>query len=291
MNNVNYKPILLLVFLLLSMGMSAKNGLVKCGGTYLYHFQKSVSMDQAEHEAVQYAIIEAMAETFGVSVSEQTIAEIHNSDNNFDQISETLVRGRWVKDIHEPKLIFLGYEDNVGTIRATVSFYAREIKKDKSVTLRILRNGTTDNCEDDTFFGCDEDNCRGRRGDGGDDLFMSVVSKKDGYIAVFFEDPHGVTCILPYTQSDNAPYHVRKGERYVFFEKGDGTDTFHFMCGPAQEVNKVYLVFSPNKFIDGDLMREMERKPFINWLGKMQSYDEQMEIVGPVMITVKPTNK
>lgn len=281
---------ILLTFLMFSIGMSAKENHVKCEGTYLYQFPKTISLAQAEYGAKQYAYTRAMAEKFGVVISEQIIKETINNGTSFEQLTESLVRGRWVRDIKEPELELLGYKDNTGTIEISVSFYAKQIFRDNSVTLRILRNGTTDNHEDDTFFACDERYCKGTRGDGGDDLYMSLVSRKDGYVAIFYEDKNGMTCILPYTRSDYEPFRVKKGERYVLFEKGNGTDTYHLTCSNIPEINKVYLIFSPNKFIQGDLMREMDSKPFKKWIERMQSYDEQMEVIDPILIKVNPKN-
>lgn len=278
-------------FFFISLCVSAKDNLVKCGGTFEYIFQKNISIEQAEYEAVEYAKIQAIGQAFGINISQQAISETMNDNDSFDQITETLVRGQWVKDLKEPKLNILPFnEHGIGTIQVTVSFLAKEILRDKSITLHILRNGTTDNCEDNIFYGCDMKTCSGQRGDGGDDLYMSLVSRKDGYVAIFMKETDKVTCMLPYFQNEKEPFKIRKGERYVFFEKGEGTDTYHLMCDGEPELNYVYLLFSPNKFIDGDLLREMHIKHFRKWLGKMQSYDDQMEVVGPVMIKINPYN-
>ena len=58
-------------------------------------------------------------------------------------------------------------------------------------------------------------------------------------------------------------------------------------CGAEPEINYVHIVFSPNQFINGDIIREMTCSKFRDWLGKRQSYDEKMQVQS-VMLKVSP---
>ncbi len=58
-------------------------------------------------------------------------------------------------------------------------------------------------------------------------------------------------------------------------------------CGEEQEINYVHVVFSPNPFINADLMRTMTRRKFNRWLEKHLNYDSELQ-VQTLMIRVLP---
>ena len=269
------RNLLLIFFSLAFTLLSAKGKLVKCGGTYTYIYSTSVSLDEAKAQALEYAITRAIADELGTAVKSESYIEIVNTQERFDQVSRLLVKGKWVKDIHAPKFSDPVFGNNLFSVDVTVSFYAQPLESAPvAFTAHVLRNGTEDKFESDLFYGDEEEK-----------LYVSFLSPKAGYVAIYLEDTENVYCALPYFGDDDAPFYAKKGERYVFFNVKN--NTYHLECGAEPEVNFVHIVFSPHKFIDGDLVREMPRRKFREWLGTAQSYDEKMQVQS-TMIRVRP---
>ena len=266
-------PLLLIFFSLAATILSAKGRMVRCEGTYTYIYPTTVSLEEAKARALEYAVTRAIADELGTAVKSESYVEIVNSEERFDQISRLLVKGKWVKDIHAPKFSDPVYGNNLFSIDVTVSFYAQPLESAPTAfTAHTLRNGTDDRFDSNLFLD-------------GDQLYVSFQSPRAGYVAVYLEDAENVACALPYYGHDETPFHAKKDERYVFFTADN--NTYRISCGPDPEVNFVHVVFSPRKFIDGDLVREMPRRKFREWLGTAQSYDEKMQVQS-TMIRVRP---
>ena len=137
---------------------------------------------------------------------------------------------------------------------------------------KTLRNGTSDRYESSEYVA-------------GDRFAMSFSSPKAGYMAAFFEDRNTVVCILPYIGDDDMPFRVGKDKRHIFFENDE--NGYQMTCGEEPEINYVHVVFSPNPFINADLMRTMTRRKFNHWLEKHLNYDPDLQ-VQTLMIRVLP---
>lgn len=262
-----------IVGMFLCTSLFAKAKKERCGGTYSYSYSTAISYDVAKAKAIEYAIVNALSDKFGTVVSSQSMQELTTRGERFDQMSRLLVKGRFLSHIKEPEVSKPLFADNLFTVQVTVDFYAQPIDyAPTEFSARLLRNGTDDRCESSEFVA-------------GDSFYLSLFSPKAGFVAVFFEDANAVSCMLPYYEDDDTPFAVEKGRRYVFFNKAN--DEYYFSCGDEPEVNYVHVLFSPNSFIHGDLVREMTCGRFRDWLLKRQSYDDEMQVVS-VMVRVLP---
>lgn len=257
----------------LASSVSAKDKLVRCEGTYPYTYTENISHAEAKAKAVENAIIMALADEFGTTVTSQSLMELENGKDRFDQMSRLQVKGKLVRHIHEPEISSPLLADNLFSIQVKVDFYARPIVyAPTEFEAYTLRNGTEKKFES-LYFQAD------------DKFYLLFQSPKAGYLAVFFEDRSSVVCMLPYVQEDEAPFWVEKEKSYLLFNVRN--NTYHMSCGEEPEINYVHVIFSPRKFIDGDLVREMSCKKFREWLGTRQSYDDKMQ-VNSMMIKVHP---
>ena len=264
--------IIILVFCC-NIQLTAKEKLVKCGGTFPYYYSENISLAEAKAKAVENAVIMALADQFGTTVTSQSLMEIADANERFAQMSRLQVKGTLVRHIHKPKISDPVYSDNTFAIEVTVEFYARELKyAPVEYSAKALRNGKEDKFESNTFVA-------------GDKFYMSFKSPREGYLAVFFEDRETASCMLPYVGDDNEPFHVEKDKRYLLFDVTN--NTYHLSCGEEPEINYVHIIFSPYKFIDRDLTREMTCAKFRDWLGTRQSYDEDIQVES-IMIRVNP---
>lgn len=247
---------------------------VKCGGTYPYTYSENISHAEAKARAVENAIIMALADEFGTTVTSQSFSELTNTSEWFAQLSKLQVKGRLLRHIREPEISDPLYGDNLFTINVKVLFYAEPIHYAPiEFEAKVLCNGTEARFESDTFKS-------------GDEFYMLFSSPKDGHLAVFFEDSESVTCILPYYENGEKPFPVRKGEKYVLFTTEN--NQYNMTCGSEPEVNYVHVLFSPNSFIDGDLERDMSPMKFRKWLANRQGYDEKMQIQSALIKVTPP---
>ena len=263
----------LTISILLTSLTSASGQKVKCGGTYPYTYSENISHAEAKAKAVENAIIMALADKFGTTVSSQSLIEISNMESKFNQLSRLQVKGKLLRHIHEPKISNPVYGDHLFTIQVKVSFYAAPIEyAPTEFDAKILCNGTEDRFENTSFKADDK-------------FYMSFQSPKEGYLAIFFEDKENAVCMLPYVGNDTSPFHIEKSKKYTLFTINN--NTYHMSCGAEPEINYVHVIFSPRKFIDNDLEREMTCQQFREWLATKQNYDEQMQVQS-TMIKINP---
>lgn len=249
-----------------------KDNLEKCGGTYPYYYSENISHAEAKAKAVENAIVMALADKYGTTVTSQSLLELTNQGDRFNQMTRLQVKGKLVKHLHEPKISAPIFADNLFRIDVTVEFYARAIKyAPVEFVAKTLCNGQEDKFKNNVFVNNDK-------------FYLSFLSPKAGYAAVFYEDKEMVNCMLPYVEEEDC-FPVCKGQRYLFFNVRN--NTYHVVCGEEPEINFVHILFSPKKFIDGDLVREMSSGQFREWLGLRQSYDEGLQVES-IMIKVCP---
>lgn len=267
------KILVITILFLHVLKVSAKDRLVRCGGTYPYTYSENISHAEAKAKAVENAIVMALADKFGTTVTSQSLLELTNKGDRFAQMARLQVKGKLVRHIHNPQISAPMFADNLFTVNVTVEFYAKAIEyAPTEFVVHALRNGMDDKYDSDVFNADDK-------------FYMSFTSPKAGYVAVFFEDKESVSCMLPYVDDDEKPFYVEKGKRYLFFDVAN--NTYHFSCGDEPEINYIHVLFSPKEFIDGDVVREMTCPNFRKWLGTRQSYDDELQVQS-IMIKVNP---
>lgn len=267
------RALLITIMVLHTLCLSADDKLVRCGGTYPYTYSENISLAEAKRKAVDNAIVMALADKFGTTVTSQSLLELSNKGDRFDQMSRLQIKGKLVRHIKEPQLSAPQFADNLFTLNVTVEFYAKAITyAPTEFEVHTLRNGKEDRHDSNVFTADDK-------------FYLSFTSPKAGYVAEFFEDGEGVYCMLPYVCDDDKPFYAEKGKRYLFFDVAN--NTYHFTCGAEPEINYIHVLFSPKAFINGDVMREMTCPKFRTWLGNRQGYDDELQVQS-LMIKVNP---
>lgn len=251
-------------------------------GEYTYVVPESVDLEKAKNIALERVKIQLIADEFGtvVSQSNSTLVKNENGKSNIDfmSIGGSEVKGEWIETIGNPifKTEINGEQLIVkvwikGKIREIVSSHI-------DFDFHILRNGTDDKFDDDTFYG-------------GDDLFLSFMSPLSGYIAVYLIDNDGnAFCLLPYQNQEEGNVYVKANERYVFFsakwaspDLRQYVDEYTMTCTHTQELNQIYIIFSSNSFVKAldskkqeNLPRELPNKEFQRWLSQKRVKDPAM---------------
>lgn len=279
----------LILFITLAAAVLCAQAQIKdVSGSFLYIASPSESRLDAAAQALRHARIDALAREFGTIVSQdimqsETVVNDRESTLFFSN-NETQVKGEWVADTAEPKYEYsMDTEGNL-TVRCTVRGRAKPISNEAvEFSATCLRNGTTRQHADTRF--------RPK-----DDFFVHFEAPVDGYVAIFLEDLNGnVFTLLPYIESPTGQAKVKKNYDYVFFDADRPStfgkvDRFIITLDGDRELNKVYVIFSPNAFTKpldhsggissaGDnLPRMQSRREFNDWLLKTRRKDPKMAV-------------
>lgn len=279
---MNIPQRLLAFSLLLSLGTSLYAQKVKkVTGTYTFYAPVSMSLMQAEQEALRRAQIEAVAAEFGTVISQSTTSVVTDRSEDFYQEGFGLVKGEWIETIGEPKFERGVYENGI-YVKCTVTGRAREITSVRTeLDIKVLCNQPDERFESRDFKK-------------GDKLFLHFLSPEDGFVAVYLYDNVNdvVACLLPYKHDSRAVTAVAHDRPYVFFSKqtdrtGARVDEYVMGCEDDHEVNTLYIVFSRKAFskpvLEDDDRRASPRsltyEAFNRWLSKTQAQDKEMQVI------------
>jgi hypothetical protein len=231
-------------------------------------------VEEAKRTALERAKIQAIADEFGTLVSQSTSTIVSNkngeSDTQFISVGGSDVKGEWIETTGEPTFD-IKFENHYLIVNCSVKGTIREInQKCIEISAKLLRNGTTSKYESFEFKA-------------GDDMFLSIQSPINGFIAVFWIDAKEDKAykILPYQGDRRTLMPIMKDKKYVFFSQSDAdstyfsiVDEFVMTCGPEIEHNEVYIIFYDKKFsvnnIDGlsDGIKWTSIENFHKWLAK-----------------------
>ena len=262
-------------------------------GEYTYIAPFNVSIEQAKTTALERAMVQAIANEFGTIVSQHGSTQVINSGTqssvSTQVYSSSDVKGEWIETIGEPQYD-ISTADNMLVVTVKVKGKARElVNAGIDIDVKILRNGTDNRFEDDTFYD-------------GDDLYISFQSPIDGYLVIYLADENDQSfCLLPYRSQNLASIKVEAGKRYVFGSQDLApsaerqiVDEYVMTAARSIEMNRIYAVFSPSQFTkaidmlsdNGYLPRVLDFAAFDRWLVKNRKHDTQM-VVKVIPITVK----
>lgn len=277
------RRLLLLFMILLSVCVVKAQKTLTVDANYTYHAPEDVSLSAAKQTALERAKIQAIADAFGTIVSESNSVRMTNRNGqstvDFMSIGGSDVKGEWIETIGEPKYQ-IDYNGEMLTVSVNCKGRIREIVANEiDFQAKVLRNGTDDRFESDTFFS-------------GDNLYLSFTSPVAGYLAVYLVDVGNMACcLLPYQAQQDGIYTVKANQRYVFFNIDEAlpvekpiVDQYRMSSLYAVEQNQIYVIFSPQPFVkaadrtgDGEL-RELKGDEFQKWLAKCRKRDTSMSV-------------
>ena len=286
--------------LTVSIGLSAQQT-KKVRGEYTYHAPENVTLEEAKRTALERAKIQLIADEFGTIVAQTNTTHVENIDGkssvDFHSLAASEVKGEWIETIGDPEYT-ISFEQNMLVVKVRVEGRIREITTAKAeFTAKILCNGTEDRFERSDFKD-------------GDRIYLSFTSPVDGYLSIYQLDVNGdAYCLLPYPGDTDGKVFVEHGKRYVFFSLNhkSGTDKtprreYHMTCTGDREMNDIYIIFSPNKFVKGsdvdinnreiptwkleERPRMLSNKDFQDWLNRCRRKDKEL-VVEVKQITIR----
>ena len=285
---------------------------VKAQGEYQMKVELSVNMDQARTKAIQLARIDALRRVFGEVVVQGNSTFLKNSSNGelnsstsaFNLISESLVNGEWISDIEEPTITTSnksnGTEDEIW-IHAKVYGWVREL------------DPVVQNC-DVQPLSCPKISCKTSQFNHGQSFYLAFQSPVNGYLTVYLDNPEEQTTykILPYSaMKGDLSIPIIADKPYVFFDAGSKseynlpqTEELELFIGKAsnpQELNKLFVIFSPNHEIGKPILSNSSSQPiqegnskfflppnlpsedFQRWLNTLRSKNRQIQLYTEIL--------
>lgn len=247
---------------------------------YVFHVPSSMPENEAKATALTRAKLQAIEEHFGSTVIQNNSTTINtnsdNSDVKFTSIAESEIKGEWVKTIGEPEFII----EYAGGLIITVRVKG------------IIRPITNAECDIAANVFCNGIGSRFERTEfrNGDDLYMSVATPVDGYLAVYLSDGENVFCLLPYPDDSGHAIPIKGGTPKILFsydhiDPGCSVKQYHMTTEKDYELNILYVVFSQNQFdkaIDNrsqlELPRQLPLSGFQKWLASCKRRDRQFQV-------------
>lgn len=289
--------IIISLLFLIQLSLLANTKKVKVEYTYMP--PENISLEEAKSRAVERAQIQAIADEFGTSIMQtnQTVLSNANgkSDNKFYSFGESEVNGEWIETTKEPSFE-ISYEGGMLIINVVIEGKIRKTERVRvDYELKILRNGTSEQFENDEFKS-------------GDDLYVTFKSPIAGYLAIYLlgEDDQAY-CILPYSGQSNGIYSITPNHRHILFSAKDATkdipkeliEELYITCEKTMEVNQIFVLFSPNKFTkcndedievqsDGKIFpRHLDVKNFHKWLAECRQKDKDLIVDKRIIRIIK----
>lgn len=249
-------------------------------GEYTFYVPPTMSLVQAESEALKRAQIEALANEYGTIIQQSSMTMTLDRGEEFYQEGVGLVKGEWIETIDAP-YFERGFHNNEMFVKCRVKGRAREIKSDRAeLEIHILRNEPDDRSETSEFHN-------------GDNIYLHFESPVDGYLAVFLYDSKNdvVNCLLPYRRDKVSVVKVESDRPYFFFSKeksvqGLRTEEYSMGANDELETNVVYIVFSKNEFVKPTLsfeggrtvLKQITFEKFNQWLNKLLAQDADAQV-------------
>jgi len=279
------KKLLVVYLLSLSLVASAKDWVKVCGEER-YVVPENVSLQDAKIEALKRAKANALAERFGMMVSQNTtsIMKENNGELNdyFLATSGTELRGEWLEDIKEPEYNIY-YRNDMQVVEVSVCGKARERKSAEiDLNVRVLRNGTKIHNESETFSS-------------GDSFYLYFRTPIKGFVCVYLVDENQqATCLLPYQREQLHSVEVEANTDYLFFSIEHSVqkvfvDEYVLSSYNGIIQNQLYVIFSPNDFVKASdreyssALRELSFVDFQAWLTRNRNHDEKMQVIKKVL--------
>jgi hypothetical protein len=304
---IKFILILILFSPILTIAQNEKG--IKAKGEYLTKFETN-NFELFKAKCIELARINAIENTFGKVIMQGNSTYIQNSTNNFKNenynsfnfISDTYVNGEWLNDIEKPKIEYptqkgSNNEDEIW-IKVTVFGYISELKSTPTnFNFNTLSCDNGINCETETFRE-------------GQSLFSKFKTPESGFLSIYIDIPseNRTYKLLPYKYSkDISSIKVAADKEYVFFSKNlnllkDSVDELKAYLSIANkpEVNKLFIIFSPEKDINKPILSASDNYnkilelpdginslDFQKWIQKIKIYNKGIQILTKY-ITINP---
>lgn len=220
--------------------------------TYTMVLSRTSTIQETESLCIEQARLKAIADTFGMSVSETTVGNVSDQNGKvtdvFNVLTKTSVRGEWISDTAPPKLEW-NCENNELSVTAVVTGKIRENSKEGKTEVEFYACLPTDYRTETTSF---------RSGQTLNTFFRSA---RTGYLSVFYVDhttgeAYRVFPSPAYSSMDHLE--VNADQDYVLFNRSYASQfagypatvdlTMEVPADKSQVLDEIVAVYSPEPY-------------------------------------------
>ncbi len=276
------RHILFTLFLLFAaLGLQAQR-VEEVTGKYTYVVTENddITLREAKRKCLELAKAAAIKAQFGELITSDVIdsnveTNGEESSSYFWENTVAMARGEWLGDTEKPT-IDVNYENGHLVFSAEVWGRAREIIQSKTdLKWEIQKDGNEKKVTTASF-------------DSGERVYVRFRSPASGYVAIYLiVGDDETSCLLPYPRDPTGRFEVKGGNDYIFFDKEEDPQAFHYKLKTKrrQEDNQLVIIYSPNPFtkcndITGDKLHpnSLSTHDFQKWLLKCQREDRDMVV-------------
>ncbi len=271
-----------------AVSLHAKADVKTVEGEAYFYVPSNMPLAQGKEEAIRRAKVDALNRAFGNTIGlSNTSVSSSDGDERFYSHGFDFVKGEWLENIGKPEITTNLDGDEILVICKIKGKARAKEMADISLAIKMLRNGTTPDCQATEFHA-------------GNKMYMSFRTPVDGYVCVYQYDPKAdaAFCLLPYRRDGAGSFKVEHDKDYVFFSKANSdnpriTDEYRLGCEEDGETNTIYVVFSTNEFTksltDGDDRRtpgSINFDTFTKWTAKCRAQDAKLQVI-PLNIIIR----
>lgn len=253
-------------------------------GDYTFYGDRSYSPEACREAALEGARVQALAKEFGSLLTSVIDVRTQKKGDEETQDAELLsrseVKGEWLADIGEPRYDVSIDNDGNYVVRCRIQGKAKAISNESTDFKAYVMRNSSELRDSTTKFRS------------GDDMFVSVKTPVDGYLSIYLVgENRDVYSLFPYYTSSNNEIRLRRGREYTLFDPKKSPEEFGqpdelvLSCDSDIERNRLYLIFSPNRYslaVDTEsgsyAPRELSYKDFSKWLLKSRLRDPKMGV-------------
>ncbi|MHC1777553.1 MAG: hypothetical protein AB9834_19300 [Lentimicrobium sp.] len=249
--------ILVLVFLVLS-SISTAQEIISVQGEGQVRMENNQTKEQAYEKAEEQAIINAIDNSFGTYVEQNTDVVVNDGSINYNIIGTTLVKGEWIRTkqkrfSEEIEQTGSGSaRENIIWVKCTIKGEARKIISKAKLESLALK--------------CTDINCASEKFEDGQSLYVYFKSPVNGYLSVFIDEGDITRRLFPYiSQGNESGVKVEGDKDYILFTNQKRLNAFDAVVDKIElstvktiEFNTLYVVFSQEPYIKPILSNPIE---------------------------------
>jgi hypothetical protein len=217
-------------------------------GTAQIRIEGNMTEEQAKRKVEELAKINAIENSFGSFVEQQTNITVNSGKSDFRIIGQTKVKGEWINTLVGPEFK-KDYKDGVIWITCTIKGKIKEATPKAAIEYQPLS--------------CPKLNCRSTTFTSGEQLYLYFKSPLNGFLSIYLDDGATVNRLLPYASASNSnSVKIKADQEYFFFAKGMSEaelgkpDEVELYTLKTQEFNTLYVIFSEEDYFKPVLNQE-----------------------------------